>query len=346
MDFVKHNLIFVVLLAVCVIALGAMTFLCTRANTSLQAEMEQTVKVQRYLKGVASKRIALTQENIDKAEAEAKGTAAIRDAFVDALRKRFQLPYETPDIPLVALRQLKEQVGTLREHLLDSDIELSSKCENFTFDEFMKATQAPKKEDLPKIFRKFELIRRLMGILVETRKKDAKVSDIPFGIESIIFIKNMDVVEEQNYTVTPMELTFHASNAEGQAVVNALSHSKDMLFFVRNVTLESKAAVTQAASQAGLSGKTETANTAAPDEMGGGRPASRRQRGENVETKQEESAGNQLIELPKFRQEYVAFEPSTVRWKIRLDYLEYPPVKKPEGDGSDNNKQEAPEAAE
>ena len=31
MDFVKHNMIFVVLLGVCVVALGTMIFLCTGA---------------------------------------------------------------------------------------------------------------------------------------------------------------------------------------------------------------------------------------------------------------------------------------------------------------------------
>ena len=361
MDFVKHNLIFVILLAVCVVALGVMGFFCGSAHSKLQAEMEKADKTQQYFEKIRKKNIKLDPENIKTSKNIAKQAEERRDEFISGLREHFHLTFESPDIPLVALKKVKDEVAAQRNMLLDNDIELTSVTEKLSFDEYVDSTQAPKKDDIPKMFRKLELVKSIVQMIIAS--KDAKGTE-PMVFEDIKFLKNMDFQTEGNYTITPMEIKIKTSNKEGQTLMNALVNCPDKLFFVRNVTVESPPSVTQVATSAGIDGKVESRNNdggigggrgGAGRSMGGGgesrRVSTRRQReamredGMAMGRGGMEGGDGNVVELPKYRNDYIAFDKTYVTWTIRFDYIDFPPEEKePEPEESNGNEGEMPAA--
>ena len=344
MDFIKHNLIFVIILGVCVIIMGIMVFLCMNANGRLQAQMEQMNKTQQYLKKFAAKRIKPEQKNVDIANETAAEAGKLRDEFNKELREKFHLTFQTEENGFQALRIIKNQVADMRNLLTDNDIVLSQKMENLTFDEYVRATLAPSKEDLPKIFRRLELVRRMLGLLMAAKAKDSEDS---ISLDSLTFIKKLDVHDEQLYTITPMELVFTSSSQEGQAFINLLDKADGMLFFIRNVTIKSPVNVTPAGAEAGLNTQgTNVSRSSEGEGMGnrGGRRRGEQPQAESAPQKQDES-GSKLVELPKYRQEMVAFESAPVTWSLRVDYLEFVPEKKPAEPKGDEQKNEGGEPA-
>ena len=348
MDFIKHNLIFVIILGICVVMMGVMVFLCMNANGRLQAQMEQMNKTQQYLKKFAAKKIKPEQKNVDIANETAAEAGKMRDDFNRELRERFQLKFQTEENGFQALRIIKNQVADMRNLLLDNDIVLSQKMENLTFDEYVRATLAPSKEDLPKIFRRLELVRRMLGLLIAAKAKDTEDS---ISLDSLTFIKKLDVHDEQLYTITPMELVFTSSSQEGQAFINLLDKADGMLFFIRNVTVKSPVNVTPAGAEAGLNTQGTTVSRNSEGEgmgmgMGGrgGRRRGEQPQAESAPQKQDEN-GSKIIELPKYRQEMVAFEAAPVTWTLRVDFLEFVPEKKPEAPKGDEQKNEGGEPA-
>ena len=370
MDFVKHNLIFVILLGVCVVLLGVMGFFCGSAHSKLQAQMEKANKTQQYFDKVRKKNIKLDPENITTAQNIAKQAAERRDEFISDLREHFHMTFDVPEIPLVALKKVKDEVATQRNMLLDNDVELTSTTEKLSLDEFVDSTQAPKKDDVPKMFRKLELVKTIVQLIIDS--KDAKSAE-PMVFEDINFLKGLDYQTEGNYTITPIEIKIKTSNKEGQALMNALVNCPGKLFFVRNVTVESPPSVTQVATSVGIDGKVESRNN--EGNLGGG--GNSRSRGgaissrnmnvgggtesRRVSTRRQREAaredgmngmmmgrsgnmeGDNNIEIPKFRNDYIAFEQTYVTWTIRFDYIDFPPEEKePEPEESNGNEGEMP----
>lgn len=343
MNAIKNNWGFFLISFICLLVAGYLVMKCSGSMNELRSNQEQYEKNRSYLEGVGKKNLKLNSENQVFAKRNADNTSAkILDVHKEMM-ERFKLHYDVPENATGAIQELRAAIQDMQKLFEDNGIELDTKAENFSFDNIVKSNQLPVMEDLDPIFRSLTIIRQIVKVAVDTHIIALTDLNRPMGI---------NIQEEGEYTVTPIEMTIVASSERGQAFVNAMSQQKNYLFFLRTVSIdafdtpteEAKDLNIKSSSSIGMdsmggagraSARRSSRNSESAMDEGGSRRSSRRQARESSrdtgrDRRRSNNMGNDSrldddgrVEIPLKRNELIAFEPNKeTTWTLRFDFIE------------------------
>ena len=347
MDFIKHNLIFVIIMFVCVISLGGMLFLCTSANGTLQTEMEKMEKTQQYLKKFASKKIKMDENGGNNNQKIARDWAAKavakKDAFDKELQERFHLPLHEPpkndDEGYLAKRMLEREIEVLNRKLRKNKIEIE---ETLTFSKQLSRTDGFSKDEKEKIFRKLELVKKIVDVIISARNSK---SEEAIRVDSIKFPLDLEFHKEQFYTITPVDIVFTASASDGQTLVNKFSTAGGMLFFIRDISIKSSTELTEVGTEV-KNNADKAANANAERNNKEGEPAQNNEPSPAAETQAAKPEDDDLVgDYPPYRSAQVVYDAKqSTTWTLRIDCMEIVPEKNEAEAAENTNPEGAPDA--
>ena len=353
MDFLKKNWGFLIIVAAILVGAIALLVMLSGAVGKLKESMAEVSKAQEYLSGVKNKRVKLTDENREIAEANVQKSENELEELRSTLAMRFELKYTVPPTAVDALRILREEIAELRSNLQNKDIDCDPKVGAFTFDSVASATVLPSAEDLGPIFHNLAIIKKVVQHVIDADVYSLDELKRPYGLLP---------KEDSFYVFTPIEVTVTATPENAQKFTNSMTQDSSCFFILRNISIMAEDEFNPA-----LQGGKEGAAGGGMDEGGGARTrrysdspsdgggmdrresgnatrsrreareARRRELAELAknpvaaspeEQSQEKKEDDSLVEVPPRRQDFLLFAPKLTTWTLRFDFIEFAKTEK------------------
>jgi len=328
MEFIKKNWIFILIALICVGGLGGVGFMCSGASEELRGKMEESKKVEDYLESVAKKRKKLTPENVELTQQNVE----IAEKAVKAMERQVKQKYSVKmeklnETPIAAWKRLRTQLQELQDKMDAKPVEIAPSVEFFTFKGIVNADQPPHQDDLPLIFKFYEMTKTLMEVAMDSEVESVMHLARPMGLGKR---------EEGSYNCIPWEIDIVASPANAQKFVNSLTQVEGYLFMLKKVEMVSPDETTEAGD--GITDRLVSGIASTGPAGEGGRRGSRggrRGRGGDepgmepgrdegmAERRDRKSEDSGLVEIPITRNELLVYKPKKTLWKLRFDLIEF-----------------------
>jgi len=230
-DFIKKNWGLLLVCIVCLLATGAVAW---RLAASLGAAKESRAKLDKELefyKGVKQDNVKLTEQNKATALQNADWAKDRFDRLRTELHKKFYIEVKYDADPYVAVQQLLTGLDTLRTHLADAEIALSTQSQYLSFEEYAAANVTPKRADMPELFRQYKVVEEIVNQLIAS--KVAMVNQIG---RPLLLQKR----EEDLYTSIPIDISVTGTSQSVSDFLNALHTTARYLFFIRKIEISSQ----------------------------------------------------------------------------------------------------------
>ncbi|HOG49133.1 MAG TPA: Amuc_1100 family pilus-like protein [Lentisphaeria bacterium] len=343
MDLIKKNWGFLVYAIICLVVGIVLIVQCVRAGKTLKEAKNQHQQEMAFFDSVKKANLKLSPENINRAEQNKKLAEEQFQAFLEQLKKQYRLQVNLPRDPIEAVRTLRDEITAIRRRLDEKGITYGQGASSFTFDYYAKLDTLPPVTDLPKIFRHLKLIKIVIENVIEAEL---------LSIDAITRPLNMQIMQEDLYTYTPIEINVTGSLNNTQKFINQMNSNKNCLFFLRELELIAPDELTDV----GATLKDALFGTGATGGMGmgiggggedfeamgmgmgmgmggpqrpGGRqpgrqfqPAPDMMPGEAGPLVNRAAAGTMAGPPPK-RQDLLVFMPKQVSWRIRFDMVDF-----------------------
>ncbi|MBQ6472609.1 MAG: Amuc_1100 family pilus-like protein [Victivallales bacterium] len=351
MDFLKKNWGFLFIVIGIVVGSAVLLMMLVGAVDTLKERMAEVTKAQDYLSNVKKKRMQLTEENKEVAEANVQKSENELEELRSTLAKRFELKYTVPPTAVDALRILREEIAELRSNLQNKDIDCDAKVASFTFDAVASSTVLPSADDLGPIFHNLAIIKKVVQHVIDADVYSLDDLKRPYGLLP---------KEDSFYVFTPIELTITATPENAQKLTNLMTQDPSCFFVLRDISIKAEDEFNPALRGGGDSRRDDPG-------MGPGGGTSRRleslsdngmgRRGEGAAVKsrrearearrrelaelarnpaaaasevqtQEKKEEDFLVEVPPKRQDFLLFEPKLTTWSLRFDFIEFAKTEK------------------
>jgi len=230
MDFLRRNIGLLSYGGVSLV-LAVLIIIGIRSAGKTAADREKKVRRQMdFFKKVETSEVTPSRANCDTAE---ENLSLVQDKFYDIRHWLFQtytVPREAPPSAVECVRTLQDVIRQMRAELLAKEISVGN-CKFFSFDSLATSRTLPPSADVPAIMRQLKIVReivRLVGL-----SGVAEISNIgrPLGL---------NVLEEDLYTITPLELSVLGEYPKIEELVNKLQRDSQYLFFLRNLAIGTK----------------------------------------------------------------------------------------------------------
>jgi hypothetical protein len=194
---------------------------------------------------------AAAQDNRDRAERKFTGVRL-------DMATKFRVDPRSPATPVEAVRKLQEEIRAINHMLDESEPPVDYKaCPYLSFQSRAASKDLPAMEDVPKIFRQLQIVKEIASIVAGAHLLSLNNIDRPM---------DLNVIEEDLYTATPINLTVTGTADQVQSFINKITTEAKYLFFLRNITLTT---ADQAPNGAiGATGATGTSGAGMPGPMG------------------------------------------------------------------------------
>jgi len=226
MDLLKKNWGFLVYATICLVVGVVLLMQCLKAGKNLTAEKNKHRQAIDFFESVKKANLKLTTENINLAEQNKSLAEEEFESLRQKLAEQFRLPVKVPGTPPEALRALREEINNMQKMLQDKGISFSQNATYFTFDYYAKLDTLPPVSDLPKIFRHLELVKAVVSKVVEAEL---------LSLDAITRPLNLQMMQEDLYTCTPIEVNVSGSLASTQKFINLMNTVPNCLFFLREL---------------------------------------------------------------------------------------------------------------
>jgi len=251
MELIKKN---IGLIIGGVISLALCVFIGIRMGSALGRASDSRKKVEEqrtFFAGVKQENILLDSENVriagdNQAIAEKKFLELRR-----ALAAKSQIDPLAPASAYQCVQQLQPALTTLSRKCAEAGIMVAPQYKYFSFEEIALNPKLPDENDVVKIFRHLRIVQEVVRLLVE-----AEISTLAKLDRSM----KLEVLEEDLYTVTPLQINISGEAGHIQKFVNLMTTGSAYFFFLKKISLLS---VDQApgGELAGLTGTASTART-------------------------------------------------------------------------------------
>ena len=328
MDLIKKNWGFLVYATVC-LAVGILLIAqCLRAGKTLKEAQTQHQQEMDFFDGVKKANLKLSPDNINLAEQNKKLAEDQFQTFLNKLKEQFHLKVTLPRDPIEAVRTLRDEIASIQKTLDEKGITYSQNAAYFTFDYYAKLDTLPPVSDLPKIFRHLELIKVVISKVVEAEL---------LSIDALSRPLNLQVMQEDLYTYTPIEINVTGTLNSTQKFINLMNTNQNCLFFLRELEVVAPDEYSDlgATMKDALFGQADRLGGEGFEAMGqrpGGRQAGRpflpgnpndmMMAGE-MGPQDGRTAMAATIAVPLKRQDLLVFKPKTASWRIRFDMVDF-----------------------
>ncbi len=320
MDLIKKNWGFLVYAAICLVVGAFLILQCLRAGKTLKDAQAQHQQELDFFAGVKKANLKLTTDNINLAEQNKTLAAEEFENFKKKLAEQYHLNVTVPGTPPEAVRTLRDEITTLQKTLEDKGIVYAQNAAFFTFDYYAKLDTLPPVSDLPKIFRHLELIKVVISKVVEAEL---------LSVDAISRPLNLQVMQEDLYIYTPIEINVTGTLNSTQKFINLMSTDQKCLFFLRELEVVAPDEYTDLGStmKDALFSQAGSFGGDMGGDMGRGRafnPANAMAGGEAGPM--DGTAGTDsraAIAVPLKRQDLLVFKPKTASWRIRFDMVDF-----------------------
>ena len=351
MDFLKKNWGFLIIVIAILVGAAVLLVMLSGAVDKLKDRMAEVAKAQDYLSNVKKKKLKLTDENKEIAEANVQKSENELEELRSTLAKRFELKYTVPPTAVDALRILREEIAELRSNLQNKDIDCGPNVASFTFDAVASSTVLPNADDLGPIFHNLAIIKRIVQHVIDADVYSLDELKRPYGLLP---------KEDSFYVFTPIELTVTATPENAQKLTNLMTQDPNSFFVLRNISIKAEDEFNPALQgggtgaggpreDGGMGGvmrrRGESVDNGMDRRDGGSATKSRREAREArrrelaeqaknpvaAETEvqsQEKKEDDFLVEVPPKRQDYLLFEPKLSTWTLRFDFIEFAKTEK------------------
>jgi hypothetical protein len=200
-----------------------------RAAKQASAKRQALDEQMQWFDGVKKDNFKLTQENESAARdnrdhAERKFTELRQD-----MANRYHIDPRSPPTPVEAVRELQSELKAIGRMLTEAEPPVDYQaCPYFSFDARAASETLPSMEDVPKIFRQLRIVREIARIAAAAHL---------VSLDSIARPMDLNVIEEDLYTATPITLTVSGTADQVQTFINKMATEANYLFFLRNITL-------------------------------------------------------------------------------------------------------------
>ena len=350
MDFLKKNWGFLFIVIGIVVGSIVLLVMLSGAVEKLKERMAEVTKAQDYLSNVKKKRMQLTEENKEVAEANVQKSENELEELRSTLAKRFELKYTVPPTAVDALRILREEIAELRSNLQNKDIDCGAQVGSFTFDAVASSTVLPSADDLGPIFHNLAIIKKVVQHVIDADVYSLDELKRPYGLLP---------KEDSFYVFTPIELTVTATPENAQKLTNLMTEDPNCFFVLRNISIKADDEFNPSLLEGGkgreeggmgagigTSRRSESFSDNRMERRGEGaaiksrreaREARRRELAELAKNpaaatsevqSQEKKEDDFLVGVPPKRQDFLLFEPKLTTWSLRFDFIEFAKTEK------------------
>ena len=314
MEFVKRNLGFLAAAVIFLILTVVVAVFWQSANRRGQAIEAKVSEQKAFMADIRREKFALNQHNQELAARNYQTAQREFTAFLRELATQYGVPEESVVNGLECLRLIKEECLRMEQELADKSVQLAPDNAFFSFGDIARSTTLPRAEDVPFILRNLRIVSELVRVCGRSG-----ISEL-IGISRPAGLKPLD---QELYTVTPLQLTVEGSYKSIQRLVNQLQREAKVIVLVRSLELDARDQIPVLAAAANqLSGTTATARRAAtPGGMPGLPPGMRSAGRPPLMADGKEKPAEPALPVDKKQRQ--VFAPGEVSAVLILDVLEF-----------------------
>jgi hypothetical protein len=229
MNFLKKNWGFLLFGTLALAAIITLLCFCISTSSQLNQARTQEETFEKNISAIASKNTRLTQDNIDRAEKNAKSMQEKQETMKQEFIDTFNIKSDPPKIVLDAFAQLRRELVEMDAFAEKQGIYIPGNG-TFTFASIVNATQPPAAQDLPDIFRNLAIVKTILQIAAQSDIKE---------IDDIVRLAGLQAQSDSFFLYTPIEVTVTAPPDVVQRFVNAMAMCPNMLFVLQSVKVTS-----------------------------------------------------------------------------------------------------------
>jgi hypothetical protein len=322
MGFVKRNLVFVVLMAIAVLAVAALTILFFGKRGEAE---ERKVEAQKQIASLAqAKTLAYTVNEANLAQARKNRTVAGESfgSFLAGLAARSSFSVE-PVHGVECKSRLREECTDLKVQLDRAGIGVTTEAADFSFGAVFYSPAIPTDADASQLLKQMKIVREIVQLALKMKPGAALLRINRMTSPADAARPSKDGVSRTQ----TFELVVRGAHASIQELVNQIDRSERGIFILRSFEMQSldqaPGGVISPVLPVEKAGTTPRTSTAVPSVFGGPLvptiPAGGAVAAPGTEAKK------QMLSSKK--EDRVAFQPHEVQATLLLDLVEFEPKK-------------------
>jgi len=230
MDFVKKNLGLVIYCGVCFVLIVAIGMGIKRA-AGAAGESGKNVRSQAdFFDDLSRKKFSLSKTNRDIARANQALVERKFGELREWLANTYRLPRSRNLSSVECVRTLQREIRRMRNDLQEKGVIVNEqKCKYLSFDRRAAARGfLPGVNEVPAILRQLSVVSEIVRLVGASGVR---------GLENMVRLKDLEVIKEDHYTITPVRVSVLGSLPQIQDFINRLHTDSAYLFFLRQLSL-------------------------------------------------------------------------------------------------------------
>ncbi|MBN2448796.1 MAG: Amuc_1100 family pilus-like protein [Lentisphaeria bacterium] len=228
MDFFRKNLGLLIYSLACLILAVVIALKMAAASSASAAKRTQLEEQLNWFRGIAKDDIKLTKEN-ERAAQDNRDRAERKFAELRRnLAARYRIEPRNPSTEVEAVRMLRDEIIRMNRLLDAAEVDYST-CAYLSFEKRATSTELPTMEDVPRIYRQLRIVQEAVRIVAQSGLLSLGSIERPMELE---------VIEGDLYTATPIRMTVSGTAEKVQEFVNRMTTEANYLFFLRNLSVE------------------------------------------------------------------------------------------------------------
>ena len=226
MEFLKKNWGLLIYAVVCLVLAA---FLGLKINSAEGGARENNKKLEEQLSffdSVKKDNIKLNEDNQRIAQANRDLAESKFMELRRTLAGKYRIDPDAPPTAVECVRRLQQEIRRMTTKLEDADIIVGQQCQYFSFDKLALSKKLPPISDVPEIFRHLRIIQEIVRLIGESEVISVERISRPMALQRL---------EEDLYTVTPINLSVTGRADHVQTLVNRMNSESNYLFFLRKV---------------------------------------------------------------------------------------------------------------
>jgi hypothetical protein len=229
MAFLKKNWGLLLYSFACLVLAVLIGLNVRRAAIQASAKHKALDEQLQWFQTIEKDNLKLTKDN-ERAALDNRDRALSKFTEVrQAMAAKYRIDPRYPATPVEAVRELQTELRNINRMLDEAEPPVDYKsCPYLSFQTRAASKDLPTMEDVPKIFRQLNIVKEIALIVAESHLLSLSAIDRPM---------DLNVIEEDLYTATPVTLTVTGTADQVQSFINKMTVGAKYLFFLRNITL-------------------------------------------------------------------------------------------------------------
>jgi hypothetical protein len=243
MNFIKKNMVWIILGSVMLCVTGGLVFMIIKSGGESKVQLDKLDEVRARIIGVRNYEYKLNPENVQQAKENAEVAQKALAELAESLNTRYPKP-EIEDSPTPIMMRTKMESEFKRLHVYLTQKGITCGIKYFGLQEFMDTEELVNEEKIPHILQQFIIIDHIINVV-----QKSKISELA-GFTRLTDLKLEKQADLFDYCTYEIKVVGDSSAV--REFVNSIYNS-EAFFLIRDMQIEPKAGETESRIGAGSS---------------------------------------------------------------------------------------------